>query len=220
MLISRRTALLSITSSTCWPLLARGAKANNECWSEGDFCRANIRVDDFDYHEGQEGFFWCWAATLSMIFRWHGKVVDQRSIVQQTFGAQVDYALDPLLLMRSVRRAYVDGNGNSFSVTSRIYSADFGLGEITNCDIISELANERPLVICNLSHMMVLIGVDYRPESHCTMPNIVSAWVADPHPYAEFSRDMGRGFRDLRNTEMLPVHQGGELRFMATVQVS
>lgn len=159
------------------------------------------------------------AASLSMIFRWHGKEVDQRAIVEQTLGAQWDTALDPLLLMQSVRREYSDRRGTPFFVTSRIYSADFGFGEITNCDIIMELRNERPLVICNLTHMMVLIGVDYRPQYDCTTPNIVSAWVADPHPFAQHAYDMGPGFRDLRSSEMVPVHRGGELRFMATIQV-
>jgi hypothetical protein len=221
--VSRRDFLGSIAIALPVSLLGSGASAREECWVDDwnrQMCRANIRAGDFVHYQGQEGYFWCWAATLSMIFGWHGRHVSQRSIVEQTFGASFDVALNPFLLMRAVRRDYLSDRGSRFRVSSRVYSADAGRMDINNCDIIRELSRERPLVVCNHTHMMVLIGVDYLRDMPCTAMNIANAWVADPHPLAPYARDMGPGFRDLTQGELVPAPLGGQLRFLSTIDVS
>lgn len=166
----------------------------------------------------QETMVWCWAAVLQMIFAWHGKYVSQTHLVTQTYGAAIPTTIDPLTLLRATNRGYLDDHGRPFNVHSRIFAPDFGISNLSNCDIISSLRRERPLVICNRSHMMVLIGATYDQRQSCEGPNIRAAWVADPYPQPFWPADMGPGFRDLPPSDLVPPPYGN-LRFLADMRV-
>lgn len=199
----------------------RTAEAYRDCQADNfgrPYCHVGIQSQDFRFvRADQRMMFWCWAATLQMIFDWHGYSISQDRIVAQTFGAVVNLPADPFVLINSVNRQYIDNFGDPFSVDSLVYSVDFGVAQIDNRDLVASLSAERPMVYCNNSHMMVLIGAGYWDVG---FPQVFSAWVADPWPGAQFAPDMGPGFRDLSQAEMVPVQRGGQLRFVAEVSVS
>ncbi len=183
-------------------------------------CDVGIKSADFRRVGAyQQTMLWCWAAVLQMVFAWYGKRVSQRDLVTQTYGAAIPTALDPFSLLQATNRDYRDHAGRPFRVRSRIFAPDFGVSQLTNCDIIRSLHREKPLVICNLSHMMVLIGVTYDGRVSCEQPNIIAAWVADPFPQPFWAPDMGPGFRDLPPIELAPLPHG-HLRFLADVRVA
>jgi hypothetical protein len=185
-------------------------------------CDARIPSKKFK-HFTQPLSYWCWAATLQMICFAHGYQISQPSIVRQTFGAVVNMPADPITLINSVNRDYVDDMGRSFSLNSNVWSQIHGLSNTNNAAAMQQLAAEKPLVVCNKSHMMVLIGMSY-----LIYPNgaqqVQSAWVADPMvtgvtPSGNLEQ-LAPGFRYLSIPEMVPVSVGGQLTFVAEVYVS
>lgn len=203
--------------------LARAEEVCNQV-PAGRWCDAKIRTDKFaSVHAIQQTPVWCWAATLEMIFRWHGKFISQRSVVEQTFGRLISAPADLQTLLESGNRTYIDDNGRSFVAESKVWSADVGVAQIDNRSTIASLRAERPLVVCNLHHMMALVGVNYTEHS---LGSIVvnEAWVADPMLRGSVTEGMGErtlapGFRYLNALEIIPMPVG-QLRFMADMQVS
>jgi len=136
-----------------------------------------------------------------MIFRWHGRSISQHRIVEQTFGSRLIAPADLITLMGLAQRTYVDDFGKAFEATSKIWSADFGIAQVDNNAIIESLRDEQPLIVCNVSHMMALVGVSYI-ESHWGDRSIREAWVADPMVSGVATAGMGertlaQGFRYL-----------------------
>jgi hypothetical protein len=217
---SRRQVLASV-AALGGGLLGGGARAELNCSAVpgGQVCDALIRTSRFaSVRAVQETLVWCWAATLEMIFRWHGKSISQSSIVSQTFGGPVVTTANPLVLINAVNRDYRDDLGRRFRVRSRVWGPDYGLAQIDNRTVIESLRRERPLVVCNLSHMMALVGVNFVQGPMGLQ--IRQAWVADPMLVGQVSPDLAAGFRYLLPPELVPATQGGQLRFMADVSLS
>jgi hypothetical protein len=92
------------------------------------------------------------------------------------------------------------------------------VGAINNAIIVNELLNQRPVMYCNLSHAMVIVGVTYFPTP---IPNIQSVTVMDPWPYSP-------RLHPLSAPEMVPAVfnplgqyvGGGQMSFLASVIVS
>jgi hypothetical protein len=87
------------------------------------------------------------------------------------------------------------------------YSSVLG---INNAIIVNELKADRPLLVCNQSHAMVLVAVDYVDTP--MGPNIGNAYVMDPFP----------GFPDihpLTAMEIIPAHMGGQMTYLASVHI-
>jgi len=187
-------------------------------------CDARIPTSQFSMVRAtQQTLVWCWAATLEMIFRWHRRPISQVNIVTQTFGAPLNVPANPIVLINSVNRSYVDDGGRPFRVRARVWGPDYGANQIDNSTIIGSLTDNRPLVVCNMSHMMVLIGFQYLQQGAFIQP--VNAWVADPFlvgslPPAPGQSPLPPGFRYLLTPEMVPVTMGGQLRFMADLDIS
>lgn len=224
-LISRRKFLEVGMSFGAMFLTPRISCAEHACVPEGygSSCDAKIPTKQFTRVTAiQQRFFWCWAASLEMIFKWHRKDITQRDIVYQTFGSEIDAPADPFVLVNAVNRTFTDRSGGNFSVTSRIWSSDFLVAQIDNGTLIHRLTQEQPLVVCNSSHMMVLVGMNYfrRPDGGVF---VREAWVADPMVPGSVTGHMGPkalapGFRYLHSSEMMPVPVG-QLRFVADLQV-
>jgi len=187
----------------------------------GVICDAKIPTSQFRHQLQPNGSVWCWAATISMICDWHGRTISQASIVSQCFGGIVNAPADPFTLISSVNRTYIDSHGDSFSIGSQVWSVLHGVAHLNNVGIIQQLSGDRPLVVCNLSHMMALIGVSYPRGSY----TIGEAWVADPAlPIAIPTGIPGRaplakGFRYLSPAELSPAPYG-QLTFIAALDVS
>jgi hypothetical protein len=156
---------------------------------------------------------WCWAASISMIFASNGHQVLQEDIVQRTFGAAVCMSSgNPISIARSLSQTWVDTNENEFdSALSAAYDASNGVDTLDNAFIVEQLSDDKPLLYCNSHHAMVLVSVDYIETPYG--PKIVAAGVLDPWPG-------NPGFHPLSSAELFPVHHGGQLTFLAAVNVS
>ena len=217
----RRRLLLGLAAFGIGMTPWRGAQAELNCSQipGGRACDALIRTSRFaNVRAVQQTLVWCWAATLEMIFRWHGHPISQQSIVSQTFGAPVVTTANPLVLINAVNRAYRDDAGRPFQVSARVWGPDYGLAQIDNRTLVDSLSRERPLVVCNMSHMMALVGINFVQGSMGLQ--VRQAWVADPMLLGQVSPDLAAGFRYLLPAEIIPATQGGQLRFVADVSVS
>lgn len=156
---------------------------------------------------------WCWAASIAMIFGYHGHPIAQETIVVATYGAVVCLpAFYGITMAQDLNRSYVDNNGQTFrSTVTGAYDYDAGVRALSNAMIVRELQNNRPLLYGNLSHAMVLFSVDYRGNEFA--PDIVGGRVVDPWPTAQ-------RVRALTPAELVAADLGGHLRFLASASVS
>jgi hypothetical protein len=156
---------------------------------------------------------WCWAASISMIFASNGHRVPQEEIVQRTFGAMVcQPSGNPISIARDLSQQWTDTAGDEFdSTVSAAYDAWNGVVTLTNEFIVDQLSDDKPLLYCNSHHAMVLVSVDYIETPYG--PNVVGAGVLDPWPGSP-------GFHALSGPELFPVDRGGQLTFLAAVDVS
>lgn len=153
---------------------------------------------------------WCWAASISMIFGFAGHPIDQKEIVQQTYGNVVCL---PAGLTKTIgqdlSRTWSDANGDVF--TSKVVAAfdpANNILAINNAIIINELQNDHPILYCNTHHAMVIYAADYIPTP--MGPNIVAVGVVDPWPYSP-------RMHLLSQPELFPVPYG-QMTFLATVR--
>jgi hypothetical protein len=160
---------------------------------------------------------WCWAASASMIFAAFGHPIDQKVIVNRIFhqlvcapaGAAPGGAYSTVASVLS--DSWTDDNGDSFTSTIvAAYDPDNGVANIDNAYIVNELAQNRPLLYANFMHAMVVVEADFLVTP--AGPNIQSVTVLDPFPANPSSHR-------LTAAEMVPSSLGGQMRFLAGVQV-
>lgn len=156
---------------------------------------------------------WCWAASISMIFASHGHPLHQQAIVASTFGGTVCAPSgNPITIAANLSKAWTDDSGDPFqSQVVAAYDAWNGVNTLTNAFIVNQLANDRPLLYCNTHHAMVLVAVDY--VNTPMGPNVLAAGVLDPYPTAG-------GFHPLTAAELRPSQLGGQMTFLAAVDVT
>lgn len=195
---------------------AVSAKTTCDNTPQGRLCLAQVDFSEFaqEAYQPQQQSQWCWAASISMLYSYYKHPVSQARIVKDVYGGIVNMpAGSGLTMARQLNRDWVDDNGQAFS--SRLtaaYDFDAGVNNINNVWMINELDQDRPFVIGNNSHAMVVTAIRYyvRPQA----PQVVSVGVFDPWP--------GVGARGLSPAEMMPKHLNpqGALRFLATVSVT
>jgi hypothetical protein len=165
---------------------------------------------------------WCWAASISAVFRFFGHNVDQKSIVVRKYGQLVcGPSQTAAQIAAFLNTQWVDETTQApFTCTlTAAFDAMAHVNAINNAVIVNELLNQRPVVYCNISHCMVIVGVSYIPTQ--PVPAIQSVTVMDPWPYSP-------RLHPLTPAEMVPaifnpVGQymgGGQMSFLATVAVS
>ncbi len=138
---------------------------------------------------------WCWAASISMIFGYHGHALPQERIVQSVFGQLVDLpAMNGLVMTRSLARRWTDRRGRAFQAKVRVFDAQAGQFELDTEGIINELREERPMLVGTVGHAMVMTALRYVRTPNG--PQVLGATVRDPWP--------GRGRRELQWQEMQP----------------
>lgn len=159
----------------------------------------------------QANTLWCWAASISMIFAYHGHEVPQQQIVQTAFGGSVNLPGQPHQIVQLLNRQWQDAQGKTFSSRiDGIFGPMFGFGgALSNADIVNALQQNRPLLYCNMSHAMMLVQVNYLPTP--PVPNIQAALVVDPWP--------GLGVRQLNQPELYPAPMG-QATLLAAVSIS
>jgi len=150
---------------------------------------------------------WCWAATISSIFSFHGFPVDQERIVRATFGRVTNLpAIGPQIAAATSRR-WTSEEGEKFEARCEVLlDQQFNVRNPGLLPIVAqELAHSRPLIIGTGGHAMVLSAMTYvRDVIGNGQPT--NATVRDPWP--------GRGRRILHREEWYGT------AFLAKVKVS
>lgn len=175
-------------------------------------CEAGIDIRHISAnYDSQYQSQWCWAASISMVFRHYGYRVSQERIVRETYGVVGNIpAVTGFAISKNLDREWQDDEGQSFSVEIEgLYDADAGIMSLTNGDIVDALRDERPLIIGNRSHAMVMTAVAYVP--YPGNPQIFNFGVADPFP--------GAGLHGAQPRELYPMHMGGDLRYLCLPRV-
>lgn len=154
----------------------------------------------------------CWAASIAMIFAKHNHPIQQEKIVVEMFGSLVCApAPTTALITSALSKSWVDDNGLPFtSQVTAAYDPTGGVVGLDNPMVINELSNDRPLLICNPHHAMVLAVIDYLDTP--MGPNVQAVGVLDPHPGSP-------NFHYISPAEYTPVHMGGQLLFLGRVNV-
>lgn len=155
----------------------------------------------------------CWAASIAGIFKYHDHPIDQDVIAQTVFKSLACRPSGNTTVLDAVlNHEWTDDNGDKFTARiSGLYDPLNGVAEMDNDDIVSEMKNDRPVLYCNRSHAMVIVGLDYRKGLGGTTIAIDQVHVADPFP--------GLGFHVLSPAEMVPMGIGGLLTYVASVEI-
>lgn len=218
--MNRRSMVLSAGAFLCIQRLkARSQCAPNRMY--GQVCQVGLDLSQIAMSvQKQQCPEWCWAASIAMIFTFLGHPIDQKQIVAQTWGAVACLpAMNDLQIAQALSRRYVDANGASFraSITAA-FDPQVGISTINNSTIVNELQSNRPLLVCNTHHAMVLSAAGYLPRPYGIPPSILAIGVVDPWPYSPT-------LHNLPAPEMVPVGMWaapgipGQLQFLAAVRI-
>jgi hypothetical protein len=155
---------------------------------------------------------WCWAASISMIFAAHGHQVNQARVVANTFGGVVRASSgNTRNITANLSQTWLDDAGNSFQSTVNAgYDSMNGILEIDNYFIVQELASDRPLLYANTHHAMVMVAMEYFDTPFGPSPSAVG--VLDPYPGIA-------DFHVLSQPELVPAHLGGQMTYLASVDI-
>jgi hypothetical protein len=119
---------------------------------------------------------WCWAASMSMIFRYFNHSVSQERIVKETWGKIVNMPGTVDQILADLNRDWTDDSGDDFTSTGDAYTAN----PVTAAQ---DLANNEPLLICSLGHAMVLTALTYIQDPYAPGgASVTQAIVRDPWP--------------------------------------
>jgi hypothetical protein len=149
---------------------------------------------------------------MSMIFGYKNHPVDQKKIVQDVFGAVVcsSSGLPQNSISKRFNKNWIDDDGKPFKARlAGVFDAYAGMVAINNAMIMTELANDNPLLIMNTHHAMVLCAIDYIKTA--AGDQIQSLYVVDPWP--------GQGIHALPTIETVPVPRG-QCTFIAAVHIT
>lgn len=155
----------------------------------------------------------CWAASIAGIFGYQGHAIDQDVIAQTVFGTLACLPSGNTKVLDAVlSHGWTDSDGDKFTATiTGLYDPLNGVTQMDNNDLIKEMVNDNPVLYCNRSHAMVIVGLDYRRDAYGNLIAVDQVHVADPYP--------GMGFHVLSPAEMLPIGLGGALTYVASVDV-
>lgn len=222
-------ALVFLLLVTLGLLHTTAARADTTCQPDpyyGTVCVAQVRFDRFylQAYQAQQQDEWCWAASISMIWAYYGYQISQQEIVSSVYGAVVDWpAQTTSQLLGVLNGTRVDDTGAKFvSRVSGLYDATTGIDTVSYANLGAALNNNQPIMIGMLNgggggHAVVLTAIQYYqiPGEGVdpTGGNIIAAGIFDPWP--------GNGARTLNlPQDLLPAPAGGNLEFVATVNVS
>lgn len=156
----------------------------------------------------------CYAASIAGIFGFHGHKINQDVIAQTVFGTLACKASGgPKVLNAILNHKWTDDDGDEFTATiTGLYDPLSNTPpDLDNDDAVSQLKDQKPLLYCNRSHAMVVIGIDYRRNGAGDLLAVDQVHVADPFP--------GLGFHVLSAKEMVPMEHGGDLTYLASIDV-
>ncbi len=155
---------------------------------------------------------WCWAASCAMIFAMYQHPTDQLQIVDKVFGKLQCQGANQLVMQDVLSASWRDKLGNDFGsrVTAR-YAPASGIVSINKALIVELLTDNKPILYANTHHAMVIVSADYVETD--SGPNVMSLGVLDPWPASQ-------PYHPLTPAEMIPIHQGGQMTFLASVDIA
>jgi len=196
-------------------IFPNAANALYEDCNPAGFCAAGIeRAQYMPHARYQQTPVWCWSASLESLFSWYGANVPQASVVSQVYGAVVPASSgDPHMLVHELNRSYTSLGNGTVNIRSRFFSVDLGIQQIGNTDIVNAMRAGKPCIHCTVSHMMVMIGVEYNSYPHNT--RITRVMLADPYYQPKFRISMPDEI-----TPWTPGLSMGQMRFFAIPEVT
>ena len=128
---------------------------------------------------------WCWAATLQMILRFHGVLVNQEDIVLRAYGDHRDRPANSAEITRTVDNwQFVDAADNIWQVNALTQN------EVTVSSVLEDLHYNQPVLVGlsappaetgAVGHAYVLSAISYRLDSRgFVYPDTVQ--LRDPWP--------------------------------------
>lgn len=211
-----RRFLLSLLPLLVVFVLVAPASARTTCQStpRGPLCVSEVDFSSFAQRAFQNQYQsqWCWAACVSMVFRYYDHPVSQSRIVEAVYGRIINLPSgNGWNIASQLNRDWTDDNGDSFRARlTAAYDYQAGVFAVNNNWIVNQLDQGHPIIIGTAGHAVVGTAIQYYITP--TGPFITSIGVFDPWP--------GRGARSLSPTEMVDAGRGGALQFLATVNVS
>lgn len=168
-------------------------------------CSAGLLADQMNkMQRTQMKSNWCWAASIAMVFAHHGYQVTQQEVVLHQFGHLPDRAVIGRDITRILGFGWRDHAGRGFVPSTTVRDRSTGDLQLADAAVVTELAQDRPLIVGAAGHAMVLVAVDYERSADGTTMRIVGGTVIDPAP--------GKGVRSLTAHELDP-------GYIAAVQV-
>jgi hypothetical protein len=162
------------------------------------------------FQDVQQQKFWCWAASISNIFAYHGHPVSQSRIVSEVYGDATNEAAFGSTISEELDRKWIDDHGRSFrSTLTGLFDLRTGTAKINKYTVHRHLASNNPLIIGSAGHAMLMTGLRYTRDPRG--PDVFEALVFDPWP--------GKGMRTLSRRQITPP-PGGTLVYLASVRIS
>ena len=123
---------------------------------------------------------------------------------------------DDRLLTEALNSTWQDDDGRRLRISADVFSLMLRQGNFDNRRVVDDLKNDRPLIVGSRAHTTVLARVDYypQPDGH---PRIGRVHVVDAFPKAA---PPPWHARFLEADEMVPVINGGSLRYLASIRVT
>jgi papain like cysteine protease AvrRpt2 len=125
-------------------------------------------IDDTQYQSQ-----WCWAASISNVFKYYGHPVSQKRVVAETYGVVANVPGTEAAMRGALNRTWTDDRGTRFTVRS---------DDVYPAQAAQELSLRHPLVVTTLGHAMVLTALTYERAPRGE-GNVTAAIVRDPWPY-------------------------------------
>lgn len=207
----RRTVVAGgIAAGALWTV--SHASARNTCGLQACIAELDFRQFQEEAASTQSKSEWCWAASISMVFAFHGHPVEQERIVREVYGTTVNLpVLAGAVIAAQINRRWVDDNGETFRSRLRAaFDAQAGVIAVNNAAIVTAILKGWPVIVGTAGHAVVLTSVVYQVLAD--QVNIIGAGVFDPWP--------GRGARGLTQAELAPVFFQGALTFIGIPEVS
>ena len=176
----------------------------------GPIMRAEVPFDTFARtYRSQRATQWCWAASIANVFSYYGHPVSQEKIVQRLYGTTVNFpARSAMEIAALVNTEWVDDAGKRFrAVLTAAYDAYAGVNMMNNNYLINQLRQNRPILMCNTHHCMVVTLVDYSPFQ------VMAVGVFDPWP-------IGPAAHSLPYPEAVALQLGGQMTFLGAVTIT
>jgi hypothetical protein len=220
-MISRRSILGGL-GSVAFTTAAAPAFGLEMCPNPGmsaGVCSALINPQRFQAQntfDQQQESQWCWAASISMVCRFHGFHLSQKSIVTRIFSGTVNMSGDDRVLTAALNNVWQDDDGRHLRISADVFSPMMRQSNVNNQRVVDDLKNDRPLIVGTRTHSTVVARVDYRPRPG-DIPQITRVHVVDPFPGAAAPPWYARL---LEADEMVPVLNGGSLRYLASIKVT